>query len=989
MLKRVGLFVVIIVLMIFAIPTSLADSPCDSETSHLEEGMDRLSFGDTNSAITYFECALLNTPDDSNLLTMLSNIYANMGDIHAADYYANRLQSLMPPADSEANQVPVLIQMAQTYVDIEDFDTALVYLNQAIQIDDEYAVLYSYRGYMNYKLDRLQEALIDLNVAIELNPDVQTAYQTRQLVLEALAQNEVVSVASPVSKNALPQLDDNLAGEPITIPVAETAPSSPTAESLRQAAHKFFGLAEFELAIQEYEALLAFEPHNAEIHFNIGYSYYALKNPSQALVYLRQALDLQPDHLYAKYLQAMSYSMMGMHQNAMNSMVSIYESNQFDRAFPIAMGHVYRNLGHVDAAGVEFHVWLEQVELLRIEIEPPVDRTPMNLVMDYGVVYEIPFHAVAGNTIQISVESYVLNPSPIDPLIVILNEDGIPVAGDDDHGELFDSILNFVPPYTGTYTLLVSHAGGNSQGDLTLTMTGLAWSADTFRQLGQLAIEAGNYQRGIEMISKAITLDGGTYQDHMRRAYAFRQIDAIDYAISDYYKALESSPYPEEVYANLGQLYRSIDDLDSAAVAYIMALDIDPRLDAVRCDLGMIYAIWGDHHKALAEFDTILAYNVSDPCAHANRDAMIDQVGESPSVVRATGNQLADLGYEYLSQGKLFTTAFTFRQVLSEDPTLDSVRCELGKIYLKWGNYIGALEHFDKILEHDSTNLCALEHRSIAIQKAYIPRLLLTVNDYVYVANIYISIDEWDLAIESLETAIRLDPSRSDVRCELGKLYYTLGDSAGASEQFNKALEHNTTEPCARGNQNATIGMVGELPSELSSTGNELADQGYEYLSQGKLFATAFTFRQVLSEDPTLDGVRCELGKINLKWGNYIGALEHFDKILEHDSTNSCALEHRSIAIQKAYIPRLLLTVNDYVYVANIYTSIDEWELAVGSLETALQINPLRSDIRCELGKIYVTLEHYSSALEQFDIILSQHIIDSCAISHRDALLKR
>jgi len=627
----------------------------------------------------------------------------------------------------------------------------------------------------------------------------------------ALVQDEVEQVAI-TSKNALPQLDDELADTSFLLPVSEVEPTSASADTLRQAAHEFFGDAEFELAIQQYEALLAFEPDNASAHFNIGYAYYALEIPAPAVVYLQQALDLQPEHLYAKYLLAMSYSMLDMADEARTLMSEIYGTGNYDSSYPIALGHVFRNLGYSEAAGAEFYTWLLQHEIIRLQVESPIYDSPAIFTMNTGIVYEMQFQAIAGNAMSIAVESHVLNRSPIDPLIVILNSSGIAVAGDDDSGDYFDAVLTFDPPTTDTYTLLISHAGGKTQGDLTLTMSGTAWTADMYRIQALDYLDQKQYQLAIDMIGNAIALDGGRYNDYMMRGYAYQQIDEFASAIADYYLALEISPYPEEAYANIGQVYRILGDLELAAFAYSQALEINPLLHAVRCELGTIYASQGDYMDAIQQFDIVLMYNVTDSCAWSNRDATLQIMRELETPTVAPTLDLVALGHQYKAEGKLFSAATIFVEALALDPSLDDVRCELGILYLNWGNYLGAIDEFDTILSHDRSHTCAITQRDLAIQAGYVPHILTTAQDFVYLGGLYSSQSNWRLAAEAYATALDIDPTLSNVRCQLGMIYVTLEDYQSALDQFEILSMRDMTDSCGYDSWRATVRLMNELP---------------------------------------------------------------------------------------------------------------------------------------------------------------------------------
>jgi hypothetical protein len=55
--------------------------------------------------------------------------------------------------------------------------------------------------------------------------------------------------------------------------------------------------------------------------------------------------------------------------------------------------------------------------------------------------------------------------SGVDPLIVILDAGGNALVGDDDGGGSYNSLIaDFEIPQNGTYTLVVGHAGGGSEG---------------------------------------------------------------------------------------------------------------------------------------------------------------------------------------------------------------------------------------------------------------------------------------------------------------------------------------------------------------------------------------------------------------------------------------------------------------------------------------------------------------------------------------------
>ena len=90
--------------------------------------------------------------------------------------------------------------------------------------------------------------------------------------------------------------------------------------------------------------------------------------------------------------------------------------------------------------------------------------------MREGWVYNIPFNATAGQTVNIDVAT--LAPGFVDPLIMVLGPDNQPLVGDDDtaRNDYDASIENFQVSQSGQYTLIVSHAEGGANGTINVDL---------------------------------------------------------------------------------------------------------------------------------------------------------------------------------------------------------------------------------------------------------------------------------------------------------------------------------------------------------------------------------------------------------------------------------------------------------------------------------------------------------------------------------------
>ncbi|MDE2857550.1 MAG: hypothetical protein OXN94_06835 [Chloroflexota bacterium] len=79
---------------------------------------------------------------------------------------------------------------------------------------------------------------------------------------------------------------------------------------------------------------------------------------------------------------------------------------------------------------------------------------------------------------------------------------------------------------------------------------------------------------------------------------------------------------------------------------------------------------------------------------------------------------------------------------------------------------------------------------------------------------------------------------------------------------------------------------------------------------------------------------------------------------------------------------------DEFIRQARIFARNLDWTRARIRFEQALDLDPHRVDIRCELGMVYQELGDERAALGQFDIVLTQDPLDACAWSNRDALMQ-
>jgi tetratricopeptide (TPR) repeat protein len=340
-----------------------------------------------------------------DLLTRAGQSY-DAGDFQKAvqDY---SLFILLNPTFSEAYHLRGL-----AYGQLNDVDQAMADMNQALdypQASEQLTgTIYSDRALLFLQQNDLQSALKDFEASITAAPDLPDTYSRRARLYLLGGQYQ----------DALKDYDK----------LIELAPDYSPAYSGRAFANARLG--NTEQAVSDYDHLIELEPDNAGAYAERGILKLGLTRYDAALVDMNAAIKLQPD----------------------------------DPSLYLQRGIVNVALNDQPAAAADYLEWIRKQETRSVDGDPLTPGESQVVQMRQGLSYELPFDASAGQ--KVTLTATARENAKTDPLIVLLDPDGKPILASDDIGAgSYDSaIKDFVIPANGTYTLVVSHAGGSPDG---------------------------------------------------------------------------------------------------------------------------------------------------------------------------------------------------------------------------------------------------------------------------------------------------------------------------------------------------------------------------------------------------------------------------------------------------------------------------------------------------------------------------------------------
>lgn len=426
------------------------------------------------AAATLVGAAFLASADDACNrpidYSVLGQTQYNNGD------YQNALISYGCVLQLDSNTAGHYNNRGNTFRQLARYDEAIADYNRAIEIDPEYAMAYNNRGWAYYLKGDLAAALVNFNQAIALDDQLAYAYNNRGLIYHLQGQPELA--AQDFSRAMELGLDREwarynlrrveadlaLAQQPesaSSVPISD----APTINGLLVQARTAEDARNWTAAVSLYTQAIVLDANNADAYYYRGRAYTALDQANAALADFERLVELRPNFVYAYWERAVAYAENGDFERAEADADRAERMDGTHVNNFIVRGTIAALAGDQAEAGAQFALLLAAWEVSHVESGELVEGTPVTVMMSEGRVVEIAMEGAAGETVMVRATS-----SQADPVIVLLDANGTALAGDDDSYTGLGSVITVTLPDDGTYTLLVSHAGGGSYGNVNVSV---------------------------------------------------------------------------------------------------------------------------------------------------------------------------------------------------------------------------------------------------------------------------------------------------------------------------------------------------------------------------------------------------------------------------------------------------------------------------------------------------------------------------------------
>ena len=151
--------------------------------------------------------------------------------------------------------------------------------------------------------------------------------------------------------------------------------------------------------------------------------------------------------------------------------------------------------------------------------------------------------------------------------------------------------------------------------------------SDALHLLGVVAHQVGRCDVAVDLIGKAIAINGTVAAYYSNYGLVLRALDRLDEALASYDAALRIKPDYAEAHYNRGIALKGIGRLDEALASYDTALRLKPDYAEAHSNRGNALKDLGRLDEALASYDAALRVKPDCAEAHSNRGNALKDLG--------------------------------------------------------------------------------------------------------------------------------------------------------------------------------------------------------------------------------------------------------------------------------------------------------------------------------------------------------------------------
>lgn len=309
------------------------------------------------------------------------------------------------------------LQRAIAYIQLKNDDLALLDLNHLIKqplIDSSIrGQAYTARAELSRDQNNIEAAIADFSAAINLMPDDATAYYERGVV--------------------------------------------------------YYLQAEYEKSFKDMTQVVSIRQDIPGSYYLLGVLNNQLKQYADAVKQFDTYIKVKPDDYLGYAGRARAFVQQEQYQKAITDLNQALKLEPRDANLYLQRGLVQQKLGDEPASATDYLTWIGanlKDQKSDLVLRPGESQV---IPMGAGLAYIFVFDGRAGDKVTLTTSTQP--DQQIDSLLILADNQLKPLTADDDSGgNMNAAITNYVLPADGSYSVILSHAGGNPNGNVRLLL---------------------------------------------------------------------------------------------------------------------------------------------------------------------------------------------------------------------------------------------------------------------------------------------------------------------------------------------------------------------------------------------------------------------------------------------------------------------------------------------------------------------------------------
>jgi tetratricopeptide (TPR) repeat protein len=716
----------------------------------------------------YLKAIELNNQEDDYLCHELAKTYKKLGNSKkAAEYLLKAIEI--------NKRLLYFLDLGELYHDEKKYKKSITNFSNAIKIFPNYASLYFYRAFSNFESGNVENAIVDIEKAAEIDPNspayywiLGTLYKDKEKSIRALKKATHLDPENVKYRfeyiDALYELENY--DEAITElkTVLELEPES--IKALGTLGKVYFILKEYELSLNCYHEIIGLDPKNSNAYYMRGSILDIMGEKTQAIKAYKIAIDLDPENDNYHFQLALSYCDSKNYSEGIISFEKAYELNPKNLSIKLNLGYayykhqnyekaedLYLELINQDPKFLEVYSKLSELYIIQKEYVKSIQIVKDAIEFDtnnaeFYFLLGISFFGLKKHKealIEFN-KAYELSPKNRNTLINLgklhqINKDYRLAE------EKYNEALKLRPNDMELYKLLseVLIAQGRNDEIVNLYKKLIQENPNNLEalfELGNSLIDMGKLDDALLILEKANRLKPDNLSVLYNLGFVHLLLDNNNSAIEIFTKAINIQPNRSEFYFRLGQAYNQEKKYEKAIEYYSKAVDLNSEISEYYYNLALNLSIIEKYDEAKINYEKAIKLESGIP------------------------EYYFIYGVNFIGLKEYKRALIQFKKAVKANPKNEKYLDQLAETYSKLDDYSNAIKFYRKLIK-------------------------LNPNNYEYyldLASCYSKLKNFNKAIDSTKEAMKLNLKNSNIYNSLGILYLKNGNVSGARREFENGL---------------------------------------------------------------------------------------------------------------------------------------------------------------------------------------------------------